>query len=81
MKLEVKLFARARDLAGAESVTVELPETASVADLRLALGKQCPALRPLISSLLVAVGTDYAEENTPLEPSAEIACFPPVSGG
>ena len=34
MKLTVHLFARARDLAGSDAVTVTLPEGATVADLR-----------------------------------------------
>ena len=55
--------------------------TGRVADLREALGEQVPQLRPILANLLVAVGTDYATDATPLDPTAEIACFPPVSGG
>lgn len=82
MKLEVQLFARARELAGAGTVEIEVPGAAPrVGDLKNALGERFPDLRPLLPSLLIAVGTDYADENTPLESNAEIACFPPVSGG
>jgi molybdopterin converting factor subunit 1 len=81
MKLPVRLFARARDLAGSERVTVALPDSATVADLRSALGEQIPALRPLVPSLHVAVGTDYATDDQTLTNGQEVACFPPVSGG
>ncbi len=81
MKFEVRLFARARDAAGADRVFLDLPETSRVSDLRTALVSQCPALAPLASRLLVAVGNDYADEETVLDPRAEVACFPPVSGG
>jgi len=81
MKLAVKLFARAKDLAGSGQVTIELPEPATVADVRAALTCAYPALAPLASSLLIAVGTDYANDQQVLTPASDVACFPPVSGG
>ncbi|MDA0586613.1 MAG: MoaD/ThiS family protein [Planctomycetota bacterium] len=81
MQLSVRLFARARDLAGSESVTVELPEEASIADLKSALQSQHVGLAPIVPHLLVAVGTDYADDSTKLDASADVSCFPPVSGG
>jgi molybdopterin converting factor small subunit len=47
----------------------------------MTLGERFPGLRALIPSLLFAVGTDYADDSTPIEGTREIACFPPVSGG
>ncbi len=81
MKLDVRLFAQARDLAGAEHVSVELPDSSTVADLRAAVAAQYPQLAPLTRNLLIAIGTDYASNETMLSPDADIACFPPVSGG
>lgn len=81
MKVQVRLFARARDLAGTEQLQVDIPQPSTVADLRRTLAEQLPGLRPLVPHLLVAVGTDYASDATPLGPELEIACFPPVSGG
>jgi len=81
MRLNVKLFARAREMAGVSRVTVDVPEAALVADLRIALAQQWPELKALVPNLLVAVGTDYADDRTALSPDCEIACFPPVSGG
>lgn len=81
MIIHVKLFARARDLAGADQVTLELPATGRVADVRRALTARFPQLSPLAPSLLVAVGNAYASDDVVLDPQAEVACFPPVSGG
>ncbi len=81
MQIDVRFFARARDLVGAESVPVDLPEPATVADLRVALREQCPALEPLLSHLHIAIGTDYADDATPLTETSAVTCFPPVSGG
>ncbi|MEX0585533.1 MAG: MoaD/ThiS family protein [Pirellulales bacterium] len=81
MQINVRLFARARDLAGAQSVSMELTEGATVADLRRELLNVKPALEPLAGTLLVAVGSEYAADTQILSPGADVACFPPVSGG
>lgn len=81
MKLEVRLFAQARDLAGGERVQVDLPAESTVADLRGELAARFPDLSPLAPSLLIAIGVDYAAEQTVLKPEDDVACFPPVSGG
>ncbi len=40
-----------------------------------------PEMESLVPNLLVAVGNEYADDETTLDASKEIACFPPVSGG
>jgi molybdopterin converting factor small subunit len=77
----VRLFARAREVAGSDAVSVALPVGARVADLRTALGETYPPLRPLAPHLLFAIGTDYASDETLVPPGAELVAFPPVSGG
>ncbi len=81
MKLDVRLFARARDLAGADAIELEVPATACVADVRSALAERFPTMRPLVPHLLVAVDAQYAHDSEPLDSGAMVACFPPVSGG
>ncbi len=81
MQLTIKLYARARDLAGGPTITVELPPEATVSQLRTALTEQHPALAKLVPTLLVAIGTDYATDTTVLTPQSSVSCFPPVSGG
>lgn len=81
MKLTVKLFAAAREAAGAPEVVVETPEAATVAELRAALGEQWPKLAPLLASSLVAVNAEYAPATLRVGASDDVAIIPPVSGG
>ncbi len=81
MKQTVKLFARAKDLAGTDALEVELAPAARVVDLRSGLAKVCPSLNILLPSLLIAVNNEYASDDSRLPENAEVACFPPVSGG
>ena len=79
--MEVRLFARAKDLARTDSVALDVSDAANVAELRRALADRFPALAEIAPSLLVAVGTEYATNGTVIDPSQKVACFPPVSGG
>jgi molybdopterin converting factor subunit 1 len=81
MKATVKLFAAARDLAGGEQLTVELPAGATIGELREQLRQQCPALASLLVHAMFAVDATYATDETCVPADAEIACIPPVSGG
>jgi molybdopterin converting factor subunit 1 len=81
MNLSVRLFARARDLAGTPSLAVELPDGATVADLRRRLAEVCPALASLLERSALAVNDEFAADSVILSPAAEIALLPPVSGG
>lgn len=79
--MRVLLFARARDLAGADAIEVALPAAAAVGDLRRCLADQCPRLAGLVPRSAVAVNGDYADDAAPLPTNAEVALVPPVSGG
>jgi len=81
MKLQLRLFAKARDLVGQEYVEVDLDDSARVSDLKIALNRAFPQLEPLMPGLLFAVGTDYAGDDVRLADNGQVACFPPVSGG
>ena len=81
MKTVLKLFAKARGLAGTAELELDLPAGMTAAELRVALGERLPALRPLVPSLLVAVGNDYAGPDTLVAGRHDLAVFPPVSGG
>jgi len=81
MIIAVKLFARAKDLAGTDVLRVELPEGATVAELRQRLAAQCQALAELLKRSAIGVDGNFAQEGTILHPAAEVAVLPPVSGG
>lgn len=53
----------------------------TVADLRRAVAAACPAIGPLLARSAVAVGGRYAVADEPVNPGADVAIIPPVSGG
>ncbi len=81
MTFTIHLFARARDLAGLPLLTLELPEGATVADLRCRLAEQFPALAGLLERSALGVEGEFAADSLVLPARAEIALLPPVSGG
>jgi molybdopterin converting factor subunit 1 len=81
MTVCVHLFARARELAETDTLRIDLPETATVADVRQRLAAVCPALAGFISRCAIAVGEDFAADAAPVSPRAVVAVIPPVSGG
>jgi molybdopterin converting factor subunit 1 len=80
VRCTIRLFARARDLAGA-AVVVELPDRATVGELRRRLAQDRPELAGLLDRSALAVNNEFAEDELPLPSGAEIALLPPVSGG
>jgi molybdopterin converting factor subunit 1 len=81
MIVTVRLFARARDLTGADAVTVRLDPRATVAELRRRLAEEHPVLAGLLESSALAVNEEFAEDGLSLPVGAEVALLPPVSGG
>ncbi len=79
--MKVLLFARARDLVGADAVEIDLPAGATVAELRRVLAERYPGLSPLLARCAVAVDNEFANDDLPLSPTAVVALLPPVSGG
>ena len=80
MTVTVHLFARARELAAADTVSLNLSPGATVADLRRALAERYPALEAILSVSMIAVNHEFAADELVLG-DAELAIIPPVSGG
>lgn len=82
MTVTVRLFAILRERAGRDSVEIELPEDATVADAfeRLA---ETPGLGELVERmpLRMAVNREYVGAAAPIAPGDELALIPPISGG
>jgi molybdopterin converting factor subunit 1 len=81
MMVTVRLFARAKDLAGANAVRIELKAPATVGDLRRRLAAEYPRLEALLAHSAFAVDDGFADASLELSPDQEIALLPPVSGG
>lgn len=83
MQVTVRYFASLREALGAQE-QVELPEATTLAALRDALIARSPrhadALRRS-RTLRCAVDQQLADESALLPAGAEVAFFPPVTGG
>jgi molybdopterin converting factor subunit 1 len=80
-QVSVLFFASLKDLTGLRQVAMELPDGASVLDLKVELQDRFPSLVPALKTVLVAVNREYASDDDSIPLGAEVALFPPVSGG
>ena len=81
MKVKVLFFASCRDVAGCRETDWEMPEGATVGDLKGRVVAAFAGLARLRHSLAVAVNTEYSDDSTVLSDGDEVALIPPVSGG
>ncbi len=81
MRVTVKLFGSVREAVGDKELTVELPESATVADLRTVLAESHPIFDRLGSRLASSVNLEMAEPERGLQDGDEVAFLPPVAGG
>lgn len=77
----VRLFAAHREAAGRATVDLDLPDGATVGDLRAALAAQVPAIGASRLTTVVAVDGEFCDDRAPLKEGADAAVFPPVAGG
>lgn len=76
IEVSVRLFAGLRERAGAEALSLQLPDDARVGDA-LARMTELTAGVPVV----MAVNREYAATDHPLRAGDELALIPPVSGG
>ena len=74
-------FATLRDRAGVKSVELQIPPQTNVAGFKTLLAEKYPALVGLMNHTLVSINHEYVFDETIIPDRAEIALFPPVSGG
>lgn len=74
-------FATLRDRLGIRSVELQIPSQTNVAGFKTLVIERFPALNGLMSHLLISVNQEFAFDEAIIPDGAEIALFPPVSGG
>ena len=79
--MKVKLFATLKERAKTNEITVDLDGPITVRALRDVIAAQHPVLAPLMTQSLVAVNKEFAFNADTVQPTDEVALFPPVSGG
>lgn len=80
-KVNLLFFAALKDRAGRARAVVDLPEGATVADLKNLVALMYPGVQLLLEHSLVSVNQNYAFDEDLIPDQAEVAMFPPVSGG
>ncbi len=74
-------FATLRDRAGVKSVELQIPLQTNVAEFKTLLVEKIPALEGLMNHTLISINHEYVFDDAMIPFNAEIALFPPVSGG
>ena len=81
MRINVRLFARLRDIVGAGEFSIQVPDGATVGTVWDQLMGEHPDLRAYRRTISAAVNADYSRMDAPLGDGDEVAFLPPVSGG
>jgi molybdopterin converting factor subunit 1 len=81
MKIKIMFFATLSDYTGEKTVEMEIPRDTTVAGLKEALMKKYPRMLPARPTIMTAINREYAADEQVIPLDAEIALFPPVSGG
>ena len=80
-KIKVLFFATMRTRAKRSSIDLDLEDNATVATLKEVIIAKIPALEASLPSTLVSINREFAFDEEIVPEGAEIALFPPVSGG
>jgi len=85
MKLELRFFASLREALGISQESVETPDSVkTIEELRTYLVNRGGAWAHALAegkALRCALNQHMVDPNTPLQDGAEVAFFPPVTGG
>jgi sulfur-carrier protein len=80
--IRILFFATLRDKAGMRATEIEIPAGTTVRDLKGLLIEQFPNLDwQIMDHCLASVNQDYRADDDEIPIDAEVAFFPPVSGG
>jgi molybdopterin converting factor subunit 1 len=81
MRVKLLFFATLRERAGMKSAEIEIPDNATVRGLKDQVAHDYPGLNQSMETVLVSINHEYAFDDARVPINAEIALFPPVSGG
>ena len=81
MRVKILFFATLRDRAGTKSIELEILEDMTVQGLKDKISADYPNLKQSMETVLIAINREYAFDNAVVPQNAEVAMFPPVSGG
>ncbi len=80
-QITVLFFATLRDKAGVRSIKLDVETDATIEQIKKQLVIIYPNLGGLLDHCLASINHEYRFDESEIPDSAEIAFFPPVSGG
>jgi molybdopterin converting factor subunit 1 len=80
-RVKLLFFATLRDRAGTKSMELDIPADLTVQGLKDTISNEFPNLKESMSSVLITINREYAFDDAVIPQNAELAMFPPVSGG
>ena len=80
-QISLLFFANLREIVGIKKITLEIPSSSTVADLKENVAELYPLLAPHLETILVSVNKEYEFDEEIIPEGAEVALFPPVRGG
>ena len=80
-RIKLLFFATIRDRAGTKSMELDIPVDMTVQGLKDKIAEDYPNLKESMKSVLVTIEREYAFDEAVIPKNAELAMFPPVSGG
>jgi len=80
-QVTILFFAYLREVVGMKVLKKNLPNRSDIKYLKNALLKDYPLLKDRLPNIIFTINRQFADDSTIIPPGAEIALFPPVSGG
>lgn len=81
VQVSILFFSHLKEKIGGSRLEMRFPQDATISDLKRRLVSQYPALEPAMHTVIVSINRDFAFDEDLLPNGAEVAIFPPVSGG
>lgn len=80
-RIKVLFFATLRDRAGTKTTEIEIPADMTVQELKNLVVNEYPGLKETMDSVVISINREFAFDESVVPENAEVAMFPPVSGG
>ena len=80
-RIKLLFFATIRDRAGTKFLELDIPTDLTILGLKEKLSTDYPNLKDSMKSVLITINREYAFDEAVVPSNAEVALFPPVSGG